>query len=334
MVKNPREYEDLDPKKTNEEIKQLLETIRPDSDISIQNREGTPEALQYTLLEHQKLGLAWMKSMEEKDQKGGILADDMGLGKTIQAIALMASRPSEDPARKPTLIIAPVALMQQWKREIERILRPGKYQLSIYVLHGEKRAVTFRDIKKYDVVLTTFGTLASELKRKEHYDDRQKAGANEYILQELAKSLPCLGPSSLWYRIIIDEAQCIKNRNTKAAIACCQLNATYRWCMSGTPMMNNVEELHSLLKFLRIRPYNNLERFNRVGVPLPANNSLKKEVTNLISGFHQASQERKSRRTRSSDDAAPSSPEGRSPSTYQRIQDRWPTHPATAASYL
>lgn len=258
------DYHDADSKKINEEIKQLLETIRPDSDISAQDREGTPESLRFPLLEHQKLGLAWMKSMEEKDQKGGILADDMGLGKTIQAIALMVSRPSQDPERKPTLIIAPVALMQQWKREIQRILRPGRCQLSIYVLHGDKRGVTFRDLKNYDVVLTTFGTLSSELKRREKYDELQSRGATDHALRELAKGLPCLGPSSKWYRIIIDEAQCIKNRNTKSALAACRLNATYRWCMSGTPMMNNVEELHSLLKFLRIRPYSNLERFNKV----------------------------------------------------------------------
>ncbi|KAE8379960.1 SNF2 family N-terminal domain-containing protein [Aspergillus bertholletiae] len=257
------DYYGVDPKKVNEEIKQLLETIRPDSDISTENREGTPEALRFTLLEHQKLGLAWMKSMEEQEQKGGILADDMGLGKTIQAIALMVSRPSTDEERKPTLIIAPVALMQQWKREIGRMLRPGRYQLSVYVLHGEKRAVSFRDLKNYDVVLTTFGTLSSELKRREKYDELQSSGANEQTLsREMTKSLPCLGPSSKWYRVIIDEAQCIKNRNTKAALACCRLDATYRWCMSGTPMMNNVEELHSLLRFLRIKPYSNLERFN------------------------------------------------------------------------
>ncbi|THC97171.1 hypothetical protein EYZ11_003336 [Aspergillus tanneri] len=255
-----------DPKKVNQEIKQLIESIRPDSDISKENREGTPEALRFALMEHQKLGLSWMKSLEEQDQKGGILADDMGLGKTVQAIALIVSRPSMDPERKPTLVIAPVALMQQWKREIQRILRPGKYQLTVYVLHGDKRSVGFRDLKNYDVVLTTFGTLSSELKRKERYDELQKSGANEPTLsRELLKSLPCLGPTSKWHRVIIDEAQCIKNRNTKAAIACCRLNSTYRWCMSGTPMMNSVEELHSLLRFLRIRPYSSLERFNHSG---------------------------------------------------------------------
>ncbi|CAK45712.1 uncharacterized protein An08g10070, partial [Aspergillus niger] len=247
--------------KTKEDIQKLLESIRPDSEIALQNREGTPEALKYTLLEHQKLGLSWMKSMEEGDNKGGILADDMGLGKTIQAIALIVSRPSTDPERKPTLIIAPVALVQQWKREIERMVRPGKHQLSIWVLHGDKRLTTFRELKRYDVVLTTFGTLAAELKRKQKYEELEERDVN--LARKALDSLPLLGRRCKWYRVIADEAQCIKNRNAKAALACCQLNTTYRWCMTGTPMMNNVEELHSLIKFLRIRPYCNIETFNR-----------------------------------------------------------------------
>ncbi|KAL3472139.1 SNF2 family N-terminal domain-containing protein [Aspergillus californicus] len=265
-----------DPKQLNDEIKQLLETIRPDADISEQDRQGTPEALKCTLLEHQKLGLAWMKFKEECDQKGGILADDMGLGKTIQAIALMVSRPSTDPDRKTTLIIAPVALMQQWKREIKKMIRPGKHELSVHVLHGDKRFIRFRDLKKYDVVLSTFGTLASEYKRATEYEKLMKSEptlAGQYL-----DKMPCLGPTSKWYRVIIDEAQCIKNRNTKAALACCRLDTIYRWCMSGTPMMNTVLELHSLLQFLRISPYNSLEKFNMdFGRPLKSGSPQQRE---------------------------------------------------------
>lgn len=201
--------------------------------------------------------------MEESDQKGGILADDMGLGKTIQALALIVARPSPDPARKTTLIVAPVSLMHQWKREIQTMLKPGRHQRSVYVLHGEKRGVSFRDLKRYDVVLTTFGTMASELKRKGQWDELElKNVSPEDIARTI--SLPVLGPRSQWYRVIVDEAQCIKNRNTKAALACCRIDSIHRWCMSGTPMMNNVSELHSLLKFLRIRPYCSLDKFNIV----------------------------------------------------------------------
>ena len=201
--------------------------------------------------------------MEECDKKGGILADDMGLGKTIQALALIVARPSTDPDRKTTLIVAPVSLMHQWKREIQRMLRPGRHQLSVYVLHGEKRRVRFAALKSYDVVLTTYGTLSSELNRSDRLDKMEKDGYGDQSATRLS-TLPVLGPRSRWHRVILDEAQCIKNRRTKAANACCNIDGTYRWCMSGTPMMNNVGELHSLIKFLRIRPYNALEKFNAV----------------------------------------------------------------------
>ncbi|EER30020.1 hypothetical protein D8B26_007300 [Coccidioides posadasii str. Silveira] len=243
------------------ELQNLLENIRPDKDLKC-NGESTPEAMKYTLMDHQKYGLAWMKAMEEGSNKGGILADDMGLGKTIQALALIVSRPSTDPERKTTLVVAPVSLMHQWKREIEQKLKSGRHQLSVYILHGDKRTTPFLRLKKYDVVLTSFGTLSSEFKRKEEFD--QFANENPSLREShpLAKQLPVLGERSKWYRVIIDEAQCIKNKNTKSARACYAIRSTYRWCMSGTPMMNNVTELYSLIRFLRIGPYNKSETFD------------------------------------------------------------------------
>ena len=64
-------YVTNDPTRTKSEIKSLLENIRPDEDLPPENREGTPEAMTYALMEHQKLGLAWLKKMEVSEQKGG-----------------------------------------------------------------------------------------------------------------------------------------------------------------------------------------------------------------------------------------------------------------------
>lgn len=252
-----------DPTRTSAEIKSLLENIRPDEDLPAENREGTPDAMTYPLMEHQKLGLAWMKSMEEGSNKGGILADDMGLGKTIQALALMVSRRSQDPTRKTTLIVAPVALMKQWEREIKQKLKPGpENRLTCFILHGANRQTTWEQLKTYDVVLTTFGTLANEVKRKEGIDMAKRMNPNWRPITK-ADLLPLLGDECKWYRVIIDEAQCIKNKNTKAALGAAALQALTRFCMSGTPMMNNIGELYSLIHFLRIKPYNSLDRFNR-----------------------------------------------------------------------
>ena len=272
------DYVSNDPTRTKEELKALLENIRPDQDIDPRNREGTPDAMRYPLMEHQKVGLTWLKSMEEGSNKGGILADDMGLGKTIQALALMVSRPSPDPNQKTNLIIAPVALLQQWKREIEKKLKPGpEYRLSVHILHGQQRTVPWQKLKKFDVVLTTFGTLASELKRKLEWAEKKKAHPN--IRPTGTEDVfPTLGDECKWYRIIVDEAQCIKNKNTKAAQACASIAAKYRLCMTGTPMMNSVTELYSLIRFLRIAPYNVSEKFNMdFAKPLKGNYPEEKE---------------------------------------------------------
>ncbi|KAL8713200.1 MAG: hypothetical protein Q9220_002721 [cf. Caloplaca sp. 1 TL-2023] len=255
------DYITNDPTRTAAEIKDLLDNIRPDEELPPENREGTPDAMVYPLMEHQKLGLTWMKSMEEGTNKGGILADGMGLGKTIQALALMVNRRSSDPHRKTTLVIAPVALLKQWEREIRSKLKNiREHTLTTYALHGLGRGASWEELKCFDVVLTTFGTLASEVKRKEKIS---KARAGNPNWRPLAKTdrLPLLGDECKWYRVIIDEAQCIKNKNTKAALGACQLQALTRFCMSGTPMQNSVNELYSLIRFLRIKPYNEQHRF-------------------------------------------------------------------------
>ena len=256
------DYLTHDPTRTTAEIKSLLENIRPDEDLPEEDREGTPEAMAYKLMPHQQLGLTWMRKMEEGSNKGGILADDMGLGKTIQALALMVSRRSTDPSRKTTLIVAPVALMKQWEKEIRTKLKSDRaHKLTTFILHGTKRSGTWEQMRTYDVVLTTFGTLANEFKRKELIEMRKRANPN-WRPTSASDRLPLLGDECKWYRVIIDEAQCIKNRNTKAALGAARLQALSRFCMSGTPMMNNVGELYSLIRFLRIKPYDSAEKFN------------------------------------------------------------------------
>ena len=289
-----------DPTKTHEELKSLLANIRPDESVQPENREETPEAMTCTLMEHQKLGLTWMKNMEEASTKGGILADDMGLGKTVQALALIVSRKSENPACKTTLIVAPVALMGQWAREISKLLKRGRHSLTVETLHANTRDLQWAKLREKDVVLTTYGTLASEIKRKHAWEEKLKRVPNAKPSSR-SEHIPLLGEKSRWYRIILDEAQWIKNKATKTAVAACYLQGEYRWCLTGTPMQNSVDELYSLIRYLRIAPYSSFEKFSRdFSRPLKAKTSYETSKENAMHQLQALCKAIMLRRTKSS----------------------------------
>lgn len=258
-------YGFADNKQTQEDIEKLLANIRPDEELEEEAREETPDEMSVTLMKHQRLGLTWLKQQEEGSNKGAILADDMGLGKTIQAISLIVARPSADRLVKTTLIVCPVALMKQWEREVHDKLKPQK-QLRVFVYHGQKKA-RYSKLASFDVVITTIGKLGSELKKGAELD--KKIRMNPQYRPTEKDELSLIGHRCQWYRVIIDEAQSIKNHNTRGARAAKHLNAVHRLCMTGTPMMNNVKELWSLIDFLQIPPYNEWDKFrNDIETPL------------------------------------------------------------------
>jgi hypothetical protein len=246
-----------------EALTKLIENIKPHDEIPPEGRQQTPQAMSCKLMEHQKLGLTWLMKMEEGSAKGGILADEMGLGKTIQALALILARPSNDPACKTTLIIAPVALMKQWEKELQRHVK-ASHQLKVFIYHGHGKSADFAKLRKFDVVLTTFGTLGSEMKQMERRREAELVLREEREPEFVRKGkdrLALIGAECMWYRVIIDEAQMIKNKSTQVSRASNEIMAHHRLCMSGTPMMNSVDELYPLIRFLRIKPYNDSARF-------------------------------------------------------------------------
>lgn len=141
----------------------------------------------------------------------------------------------------------------------------ASHRMSVLLLH-QKKNIPYSDIKRYDVVLTTYGSIASELKRyTSHIDERRESAQyDEASDTALAKKCPLLHPRSKFYRIFLDEAQCIKNKNTLASQGVHKINATYRWCLTGTPIMNSVSELFPLIRFLRIKPYCEFRVFQQV----------------------------------------------------------------------
>lgn len=153
--------------------------------------------------------------------------------------------------------------MRQWEEEIKTKLKLS-HRMSVFVYHNCRASVD--DLIRYDVVLTTYGTLAQEHKRlHKFHEDNAGRNINYNTDTTLAKKCPLLHPKkAVFHRVILDEAQCIKNKLTKTAMACYTLKATYRWCLTGTPMMNGIVELYSLIHFLQIKPYSQWENFRDV----------------------------------------------------------------------
>ncbi|KAG2224562.1 hypothetical protein INT45_004407 [Circinella minor] len=220
-----------------------------------------PEQLIPTLYPYQKFGLYFMKNAEESSNKGGILADDMGLGKTIQTIALITACPplSDNTTSPPTpiptlnknksnhknrlmnskatLIVCPVSLLSQWESELSKKIYPPPL---VCVHHGPNRTKNSQKLAEFDIIITTYSIITTEIGTPEN---RGTLGSLKY------------------HRVILDEAHEIKNQKTNKAKACFNIESTYRWCLTATPIQNEIGDLYSLIKFLRIEPYNDEAEF-------------------------------------------------------------------------
>lgn len=251
------------------QIRELLNSVKQ-SENAIEGEAMTPEEMTVNLLKHQKLGLQWLLNVEESSKKGGILADDMGLGKTVQAIALMLANRSIDRLKKTNLIVAPVAVLRVWQGEMQTKIKEEANFKSLIFGSSNYKASKWSEFSRYDAVLVSYQTLANELKRhwpEKLSEDRKQLPAIVDIeaMNSLKRKNEYFSPffcdESKFYRVILDEGQNIKNKNTQAARACCTLDSRYRWILSGTPIQNNMNELYSLIRFLRISPYHKEQRF-------------------------------------------------------------------------
>ncbi|EGG06508.1 uncharacterized protein MELLADRAFT_36161 [Melampsora larici-populina 98AG31] len=204
------------------------------------NKAEQPDGLSLTLLPFQLEGLYWMKKQEAGPWAGGMLADEMGMGKTIQTISLILSdRKAGD--GKQTLVIAPTVAIIQWRNEIEKFTKG----LKVNVWHGGNRSTDKKTMKSYDIVLTSYAVLESSFRR-------QNSGYRKF--GELRKEASLLH-SIHWHRVILDEAHNIKDRSCNTAKGAFELQATFKWCLSGTPLQNRVGELYSLIRFLGADPF-------------------------------------------------------------------------------
>jgi SNF2 family DNA or RNA helicase len=181
-----------------------------------------PPGLQGTLRDYQKRGVAWLSYLEQLGL-GPCLADDMGLGKTLQVIARLLGDQSAEDRKEPTLIIAPTSVIGNWRKEIERFAP----SLRVLVHQGSGRvkdAEAFAEwVDAGDVVLTSFAL----------------ARLDEKVLRTRA-----------WGRLVVDEAQNIKNPAAAQTKAIVKLPAKRRLALTGTPVENRLRDLWSIFNFL------------------------------------------------------------------------------------
>lgn len=176
-----------------------------------------PPTFRGTLRPYQRRGLAWLAFLQSLGL-GGILADDMGLGKTVQLLALLAADP---PEAGPTLLVCPMSLVGNWQREAARFTP----HLRVRVHHGPDRArgADFTGaVRAADLVVTTYAVAARDVA----------------LLAEVD-----------WHRLVVDEAQAIKNAATRQAEAVRSLPARHRIAVTGTPVENRLADLWSIMQF-------------------------------------------------------------------------------------
>ncbi len=183
----------------------------------------SPEGMKGTLRPYQERGYAWLSFLRQWGF-GACLADDMGLGKTIQTLALILRERKlrTSGVHKPVLLAAPLSVLSNWMREMERFTP----ELKVLVHHGPQRAKEadfLRHAAKYDVILTSYNLL--------------------YLDYATLRRIKWLG-------IVLDEAQNIKNPATRQSRAARALDAEYRVALTGTPVENHVGDLWSIMDFL------------------------------------------------------------------------------------
>jgi SNF2 family DNA or RNA helicase len=181
-----------------------------------------PRDLQATLREYQRRGVSWLQYLESLGLNP-CLADDMGLGKTLQVITCLLKEREQSDDLPPTLVIAPTSVLGNWHREIRRFaprLRALVHQGSARLRSEQDFAEICRD---HDVVLTSFAL----------------ARLDEKLLRSMK-----------WHRVVVDEAQNIKNPQAAQTRAILRLSAAHRLALTGTPVENRLRDLWSIFNFL------------------------------------------------------------------------------------
>ncbi|KAJ4798439.1 hypothetical protein LUZ62_049685 [Rhynchospora pubera] len=213
---------------------------------------------------------------DEDEDKGNSNGDMLHVAKkprltTLLPCASMAQTTGRIAAG--TLVVCPTSVLRQWADELERKVSK-EAKLSYLVYHGSGRTKDPTELAKYDVVLTTYAIVTMEAPKHPDDKDEEGGGKSKLLNKKRKKEKKLENPQAAlaeslvkplgkvwWFRVVLDEAQSIKNYRTQVARACWGLRAKRRWCLSGTPMQNAVDDLYSYFRFLRYEPYSSYSSF-------------------------------------------------------------------------
>ena len=226
-------YEQRDEEELIFQLESKYEHLKENHSI---NPIPAPQHLQKILRPYQTSGYQWLNYLHEV-QWGGILADDMGLGKTLQTLTFLHYL-KETNGQLKALVVCPTTLMFNWENEIKKFTPT----LTYYTHHGSLRVKDTLLKTKSDIIITTYGTLRSDIK--------------QFI------EVP-------FDYVILDESQAIKNPSSKVTKAVCLLRAKSRLCLSGTPLQNNTFDIYAQMNFLNPGMLGSMDHFkNEFAVPI------------------------------------------------------------------
>ncbi|KAJ6915661.1 LOW QUALITY PROTEIN: helicase-like transcription factor CHR28 [Populus alba x Populus x berolinensis] len=241
-------------------------------------------------------------NLDDDDDNGTpVLDKDKQIGESadIKSTPEAGSSTKAISRRRPaagTLVVCPASVLRQWARELDDKVADGA-KLSALIYHGGNRTRSPDELAKHDVVLTTYAIVTNEVPKQPLVDEDEADDKNAWLSSEFSnnkkrkktskvskkRGRKGMDSSSIdcdfgalarvsWSRVILDEAQTIKNHRTQVARACCSLRAKRRWCLSGTPIQNSIDDLYSYFRFLRYDPYAVYKSFyNTIKVPISRN---------------------------------------------------------------
>ncbi|NET09146.1 MAG: DEAD/DEAH box helicase, partial [Symploca sp. SIO2B6] len=244
-------FEDMEHVKADKHWKANIKKIREMESF----QPKLPSTLQADLRDYQQEGFEWMARLAYWGV-GACLADDMGLGKTLQALSVLLTRAPNGPA----LIIAPTSVGMNWISEAQKFaptLNPVQFG------SGDRQKL-LDTLKPFDMLVCTYGLLQQD---------------------DVAEMLAGVE----WEMIVLDEAQAIKNANTKRSKAAMTLQSSFKVLTTGTPIENHLGELWNLFRFINPGLLGSMDKFNqKFAYPIerdenkPARNRLKKLISPFI----------------------------------------------------